>query len=169
MADKIGHSIDGIEEYDNPIPSWLMWMLYASIIFAIGYWVVYPGFWGGTAGWSQAAMYDEEVKAADTKYAEIRKKQSDIFAILKNPAAIAEGKEIFAQNCTPCHGTEGKGDTGIGPNLTDAEWLYGGTAEAIVKTITNGTEKGMPAWGQQLGPVKVAKVSAFVHGMGGGQ
>ncbi|HLB05808.1 MAG TPA: cbb3-type cytochrome c oxidase N-terminal domain-containing protein [Thermodesulfobacteriota bacterium] len=169
MADKIGHSIDGIEEYDNPIPAWLMWLLYATIAFAVGYWVIYPGFWPGTAGWSQAKMYDEEVRVAETKYAEIRKKESDIYAILKNPAALAEGKEIYAQNCSPCHGVEAKGDTGIGPNLTDTEWLYGGTPEAIVKTITDGTAKGMPPWGPQIGPVKVAKVSAYVHTLGGGQ
>lgn len=169
MADKLGHSFDGIEEYDNPIPAWLMWLFYVTIAFALGYLVLYPGFWPGTTGWSQGKMYEEEVKVAEAKYAEIRKKESDIYAILKNPAAIAEGKEIFAQNCTPCHGAEAKGDTGIGPNLTDAVWLYSGTPEAIVKTVTNGTEKGMPPWGAVIGPVKVAKVSAFVHTLGGGQ
>lgn len=169
MAEKIGHSIDGIEEYNNPIPGWLTWLFIATIIFSVAYWVIYPGFWEGTSSWSQAKMYEEEVRVAEAKYAEIRKKESDIFAIMKNPAAVAEGKEIFSQNCTPCHGAAAKGDTGIGPNLTDAEWLYGGTPEAIVKTVTSGTEKGMPPWGQVLGPVKVAKVAAFVHSLGGGQ
>lgn len=169
MADKIGHPIDGIEEYDNPIPGWLMWLLYATIAFAVVYWVLYPGFWPGLLGWNQHNMYAEEVAAAEARYAEIRKKESDIFAILKNPAAIAEGKELFAQNCSPCHGVEGKGDTGIGPKLTDAEWLYGGTPDAIQKTVADGTAKGMPPWAPQLGPVKVAKVSAFVHTLGGGQ
>ena len=146
-----------------------MWLFYATITFAAGYLVLYPGFWPGTTGWSQAQIVAEEVKVAEAKDAEIRKKESDIYAILKNPVAIAEGKEIFAQNCTPCHGVAAKGDTGIGPNLTDAEWLYGGTPEAIVKTVTNGTEKGMPPWEPQIGPVKVAKVAAFVHTLGGGQ
>lgn len=169
MDDKIGHSIDGIEEYDNPIPNWLMWIFYVTIIFSIVYWVVYPGFWPGTAGWSQHKMYAEEVATAEAKYAALRPKTEDIRALISNPAAIAEGKVIFAQNCTPCHGAEGKGDTNIGPNLTDKEWIYGGTPEAIVKTITEGTPKGMPAWGPQLGAAKVAKVAAFVYSLGGGQ
>jgi len=169
MANKLGHSFDGIEEYDNPIPGWLMWLFYATIVFSVGYWVVYPGFWPGTAGWSQAKMYEEEVKVAEARYASMRPKAIDVRSIIGNREEIEEGRHLFAQNCIPCHGAEAKGDTGIGPNLTDAEWIYGGTPEAIQNTITNGTAKGMPAWGPQLGPKKVAEVTAFVYSLGGGK
>lgn len=165
MPEKIPHSVDGIEEYNNPIPGWLMWILYVSMAFAAVYWVLYPGFWPGASGWDQHKMYQEEVQAADAKYASIRAKMSDINVLITDAKAIAEGKDIFAQNCAACHGVDATG--GIGPNLADKEWLYGGNPAQIVKTVSDGTAKGMPAWGSQLGPVKAAKVSAYVHSLGG--
>ncbi|HHL39226.1 MAG TPA: c-type cytochrome [Deltaproteobacteria bacterium] len=169
MPEKIGHSIDGIEEYDNPIPRWLMWLLYVTIAVAVVYWILYPGFWPGITGWNQAKMYEEEMAAAEKMYAAMRPKAGDINALIHDAGAIAEGSRIFAQNCAPCHGAEAKGDTGIGPNLTDAEWIYGGKPEQIVKVITEGTENGMPPWASQLGEAKIAKVAAFVHSLGGGE
>lgn len=163
MPEKIGHSIDGIEEYDNPIPAWLMWLLYVTIAFAIAYWVLYPGFWKGATGWSQAGMYEGEVKEASVRYASAGG-GADLSAVINDPSAIAKGQEIFAQNCMPCHGADATG--GIGPNLTDNTWLYGGTPEEVVHTITNGTEKGMPTWKSQLGPRKIADVASYVLSLG---
>lgn len=163
MPEKIPHSIDGIEEYNNPIPRWLMWLLYASVIFAVVYWVLYPGFWPGSTGWSQAKMYDEEMAAAEVKYASFRAKAADLSSLLSDQKVIAEGKEIFAQNCTACHGADATG--GIGPNLTDAEWFYGGKPDEIARTITDGTAKGMPTW-KPLGNTKIASVAVFVHSLG---
>ncbi len=169
MPKKIGHSIDGIEEYDNPIPRWLMWLLYITILIAVVYLVVYPGFWRGLSGWSSAKMYEEEVAMADKKYAALRPKAGDINMLIRDQKAISEGKQIFAQNCAPCHGAQALGDTGIGPNLTDDEWIYGGKPERIVKAIAEGTANGMPSWESQLGAAKIAKVAAFVHSLGGGE
>lgn len=165
MPEKLGHSIDGIEEYDNPIPAWLMWLLYASIAIAIAYLVLYPGFWKGATGWNQAAMYELEIKEASLKYASAGG-AADLPAIINDPTAIARGQEIFAQNCMPCHGADATG--GIGPNLTDNAWLYGGTPEEVVHTITNGTAKGMPVWKSQLGSRKIADVAAYVLSLGKG-
>lgn len=169
MPEKIGHPIDGIEEYNNPVPRWLMLLLYFTMLIAVVYWIMYPGWWPGVLGWSSAGMYREEVAASEAKYAAMRPKKADINVLVHDPAAIADGKKIFAQNCTPCHGAEARGDTGIGPNLTDKTWIYGGKPEQIVHTITNGTANGMPTWGPQLGEQKIQKVAAFVHSLGGGE
>ncbi len=169
MVEKLGYSIDGIEEYNNPIPNWLMWIFYISITFSILYWIAYPGFWPGIYGWSSVKMYEDEIKYTESRYAAFRPNEEMILSIMKDPASGAEGKKIFSQNCFACHGTEGKGDTGIGPNLTDAEWLYDGTHEAIFNIVKEGTPNGMPSWKTQLGAVKIAKVAAFVHSLGGGQ
>lgn len=169
MVEKLGYSIDGIEEYNNPIPAWLMWLLYGSIIFSVVYLIVYPGFWPGIYRWSSSKMYEQELAKAESIYAPFRLKDEDVIALSKNPAAIAEGKEIFARNCFACHGVEGKGDTGIGPNLTDTEWIYDGAPEAIFNIVKEGTPNGMPSWKTQLSTIKIAKAAAFVHSLGGEQ
>jgi len=88
-------------------------------------------------------------------------------ALVVNEQSIEAGRAIFATNCVGCHGAELEG--GIGPKLTDAEWLHGGTLEAINQTIKDGVpEKGMLSWGPILGPQKVAQVAAYVYSAGGG-
>lgn len=167
MPKKIEHSVDGIEEYDNPIPKWLMWLLYATIAIALVYLVMYPGFWRGLTGWNQHKMYAEEMAAAKVKYASKGGGEVSIASLIGNAGAEAKGKAVYSQNCAACHGPEAKGF--IGPNLTDKEWLYGGKPEEIVKTITDGTAKGMPNWGPSLGAKKIANVTAYIHSLGGGQ
>ncbi|VAV84004.1 Cytochrome c oxidase (cbb3-type) subunit CcoP [hydrothermal vent metagenome] len=167
MPKKIEHSVDGIEEYDNPIPKWLMWLLYATITIAVVYLIMYPGFWKGLTGWNQHKMYAEEMAAAEIKYGAMKNAPVDIAGLIGNSDAIGKGQAIYTQNCAACHGADAKGF--IGPNLTDNEWLYGGKPQEIVNTITNGTEKGMPNWGPSLGSKKIANVAAYVHSLGGGQ
>lgn len=167
MAEKIGHSVDGIEEYNNPIPRWLMWLLYTTMAIAAVYLVLYPGFWRGATGWSHAKMYEEEMMASEARYAAMRPKAGDINALIHDAKAVADGKEIFAQNCAPCHGAEATGL--IGPNLTDGDWIYGGKPEEIVHTITNGTANGMPTWKSQLGEAKIAQVASYVYSLSNGK
>lgn len=167
--EKHGHAIDGIEEYDNPLPRWWLWLFYITITFSIIYWVLYPGFWQGILGYSSVKEYEGELQTAKTmlassKPAASQGKGTDLTALLGNKSAVEEGKAIFNQNCAACHGTDAKGK--IGPNLTDKEWIYGGTADAIVNTITNGTAKGMPPW-KALGSEKINKAAAYVHSLGG--
>lgn len=167
MPEKIGHSIDGIEEYNNPVPRWLMMLLYATIVIAVVYLVLYPGFWQGATGWNQARMYENEIAASAKEFAAAKPAGVDLNSLMNDQTAILRGKEIFSQNCSPCHGPDAHG--AIGPNLTDKEWLYGGKPDQIVHTVTEGTEKGMPPWKSQLGPAKIGDVAAFVHSLGGGQ
>jgi cytochrome c oxidase cbb3-type subunit 3 len=85
-------------------------------------------------------------------------------------AASRRGADIFATNCAACHGPEGKGGRQVGaPNLTDRIWLYGGSREAVVGSITNAHAGVMPAWGQRLDPVTIKMLAAYVHSLGGGE
>ena len=157
-----GHAIDGIEEYDNPLPRWWLQMFYGSIIFAVVYQVMYPSWFGaGTLNWSQNTDYKNELEEAKVLYP---KKEVDIMQVINKSENIEKGKAIFSQNCASCHGAEAKGL--VGPNLTDDVWINGGLPTDIQKTITNGVKvKGMPTWGPVLGNEKVSHVASFVYSL----
>jgi cytochrome c oxidase cbb3-type subunit 3 len=156
------HEFDGIRELDNPPPGWIMWMLYASIVFAVGYWLYYQTF---AVGRQPTKIYEVEMaSAAEAQLARMATQElSDTTLALMAavPAQVEEGRAIFEQFCVVCHGAAGEGN--VGPNLTDRYWLHGGTPMSIWKTLTNGvTDKGMAAWAGQLGPARVQKVVAYV-------
>lgn len=156
-ADQIlghGDECDGIEEYDNKLPAWWLGLFYFGIIFGIGYTVHYHMI----ADRSQAGEYDAEVAAAAVTWPAPSAEE----LLAATPEDIEKGAEIYASTCVGCHGADLTG--GIGPNLTDAEWIHGSSLEDINKTVTDGVpDKGMLAWGPILGPQKVAQVSAFIH------
>jgi len=152
----MGHAdeADGIEEYDNPLPDWWMGLFWLTIVWA----VLYGGWYHFFAKVSQEKNLAAEIATDEVKWP---RKTLDAASLDVSPAAVAAGKDIYAQNCVGCHGPALKG--GIGPDLTDTTWIHGGDKAAILKTITEGvTEKGMPNWGQMIGPDKVAKVAAYV-------
>ena len=160
----LGHAAecDGIEEYDNKLPTWWLGLFYLSVIVGVGYGISYH-FIEKT---SQAALYDAEMAAAEARWP--TPSANDALAAATSPESIAAGKEIYATNCVGCHAQDLTG--GIGPNLTDAEWIHGGTLADINRVIAEGVpEKGMLTWGPILGPQKVAQVAAFIHSAGGGQ
>lgn len=160
----LGHAdeCDGIEEYDNRLPTWWLGLFYGCIVIGVGYAINFHFL----SGDSQAARYEAEVAAAEQMWP--TPTADDALAAATSPDSIEKGKEIYAQNCVGCHAADLSG--GIGPNLKDAEWIHGGTLEAINKTITDGIpEKGMLTWGPILGPEKVAQVAAYVHSSGGGE
>ena len=155
-----GHEADGIEEYDNKLPTWWLGLFYLTIVYGI--WVVLD--WHFISPRSLAADYDAEVAAAVAAMPPAVKP----IPVIVDDAHIAAGKAVFATNCVSCHGEKAEGK--IGPNLTDATWIHGGKLEEIENTVFNGVvAKGMLAWGPILGPEKVADVTAYVHSLGGGQ
>ncbi len=152
----LGHAdeADGIEEYDNPLPAWWLGIFYFTIAFA----VVYPVWYHALAAGSQAAAYDAEMAAAAELWPT---PEPGGVTVAVTPESIAAGEQVYTTNCVPCHGPELLG--GIGPDLTDAEWVHGGSLGQITQTITNGVpEKGMLTWGPILGPEKIGQVAAFV-------
>lgn len=167
-----GHVYDGIEELDNPLPAWWFYMFLITIIWAIGYLIVYPGMgnYPGVLGWTQLGQHAAEVDAADEKYREMRDKYLalPIEEIAVDRAVLKMGQRMFGNNCAQCHGADAKGRYGF-PNLADTDWLYGGTAEAIKLSITNGRKAAMPAWGDILGDEGVRDTAAYVQSLSGRQ
>lgn len=272
-----GHSWDGIEELNTPLPRWWLWTLYLCIIWAIAYSIAYPA-WpmvskatSGLMGWSTRANVAAEIKTHEGKNAELVTALLDVematlpqsgdlerYAIARGgsvfraqcsqchgsgaagakgypnlldddwlwggdmdaivhtvrhgvrnttdddarysempafgdileteeidavvehvislsasdfDASLAQaGAVVFEDNCSACHGEKGLGDQEVGaPNLADAIWLYGGTREALLETVSNSRFGVMPAWGERLPEVDVRAVSAYVHSLGGGE
>ncbi len=272
-----GHSWDGIEEFDNPMPRWWLWTFYVTIIWAVIYTIMYPA-WplvqsatAGVLGWSSRALVQDELVAfqeanapLNAKLVEtplddiagdaelqqyavsaggavfrtwcaqchgsgaqgapgfpnllddawlwggtmddiemsvaygIRNEESDDARYSEMPAfgeilehdeitqvvqyvmslsdaqsddaAAQAGEVVFADNCSVCHGEDGKGDvTQDAPNLTDAIWLFGGSEEDLTETVTNSRFGVMPAWENRLTDAQIRAVTAYVHQLGGGQ
>lgn len=169
--DTVGHSYDGIEEYDNPLPRWWFMLFVGTIIFASGYLVLYPGLgnWTGIlpgyeGGWTQVKQYEREMSKAkelyDPLYQQFR--SMPIEQVAKNPEAQAIGRSLFLNNCAVCHGSDAKGSIGF-PNLADNDWRWGGEPETIKTTIMEGRQGIMAAWGETLGNQGVKDVAAFVR------
>ncbi|MCD1628393.1 cytochrome-c oxidase, cbb3-type subunit III [Marinobacter shengliensis] len=146
----MGHSFDGIEEYDNPLPKWWFYMFIATCVFALGYLALYPGLgnFKGILGWTSANQWEAEVAKADARYGEIYAQFGDtpIPELAQNEDAMKIGQRLYANNCSVCHGTAARGQVGF-PNLTDDDWLWGGEPEQIWHSIAKGRQGNMPAKG----------------------
>ena len=166
-----GHDFDGIEELNNPLPAWWTWLFIGTILFSIGYLVLYPGFgnWQGTLGWSSAGQLEGEKAEAAQRYGPLFSRYASvpIGELVKEPQAVAMGGRIFANNCTACHGSDARGNCGY-PDLTDGDWIHGGTPETVVETITHGRNGVMPALAPVLGgPEQVQDVVQYVLSLSG--
>lgn len=156
---KVVHVYDDIEEEDNHLPNWWLFILYATIVFSFVYWFVYhtaklrplPGDTYSAAVEKLAAAR----AAADPTSAEA------ILALSRDPAAVAEGAEVFRTTCAACHGLQGEGV--IGPNLTDRYWIHDPGPKEILRGVREGyVTKGMPAWEPIIGPERSLRAAAFV-------
>jgi cytochrome c oxidase cbb3-type subunit 3 len=167
-----GHEYDGIEELDNPLPAWWFYMFVITIVWGIGYLVLYPGMgnFAGLLGWTQLNQHEAEVAAAEERYRPMRDRYLalPVEEVAQDEAARKMGMRLFNNNCAQCHGSDGKGYYGF-PNLTDDDWLYGGTPEAIKHTLVNGRRAAMPAWAGPLGDQGIADVTAYVLSLNGRQ
>ena len=159
------HSYDGIQEFDNPMPRWWVYLFWATIIFSILYFFNVPGF---GVGKGRIADYDRDIAAAASADAKRKAAQpagasgEQLAAMTKDASVVALGKQVFGQNCAACHRADAGGQ--IGPNLADDYWLHGGTLEQIHKTVVDGVlEKGMPPWGKVLKPNQLDAVVAYVY------
>ncbi len=157
--DKIVHTYDDIQEEDNHLPNWWLFILFGTIVFGFGYWLV---FHTTKSLPDPRTEYNAEVDALKkARLAANPMSDESIAALTQDPAQVEEGKKVFASTCASCHAAEGQGL--VGPNLTDKFWIHGNKPTDIANSVTNGyADKGMPPWGQMLGPDKVRKVSAFI-------
>jgi cytochrome c oxidase cbb3-type subunit 3 len=176
-----GHEWDGIEELNTPLPRWWVWVFYATIVWSIGYWVVYPSwpligsYTSGVWQWSSRSSVKDELEALKTLRAPLiaKLREAPIEEILAKPELLnlarALGRVTYQDNCAGCHGVGATGAKGY-PNLNDDDWLWGGTPKEIIQTITFGVRSGhdnahagvMPAFGRD-GSLKLPEIIAVAE------
>ncbi|MBM3908416.1 MAG: c-type cytochrome [Gemmatimonadetes bacterium] len=170
MADKdndklLDHAYDGIQEFDNPLPTWWKWIFYATIVFVpLYYWD--PLGIGEGPGKEQA--YEQSMAAFNAAHPKTGGTYSDdqLIAFAKDPAKVEAGKVVFTSYCAACHRPDGGGM--IGPNLTDDFWIHGGKPTEMLKVIVEGVlAKGMPNWGKVLKPDQIEGAVAYVQTLHG--
>lgn len=161
-----------IREGLRPLPLWWVLMSVASIIFAIYYLVLYPGFgrFPGTLGWSSEQQVAEAIADNERQSAMLRElvATQSLDELAVNADVVRAGKVLFVDNCAACHGGEGKGNQIIGaPDLTDDDWLHGDSEEALRVSIVNGRNGVMPPLGAALGERGVRAVATYVYELNG--
>ena len=170
-AELMEHTWDGdLQDFNNPLPSWWLWLFYGTMVFALVYLALWPGLgnFAGVLGWTSKGEYQAEVKAAEAQFQPLYAKfqQQDIMTVAANPEARGIGKHLFLTYCSQCHGSDATGAKGF-PNLTDSDWLYGGDPETIKATVTSGRAGVMPALGAALGQDGTKEVANYVLSLSG--
>lgn len=167
-----GHVWDGdLREMNNPLPRWWVWLFVITIIFAAVYLALYPGLgsFSGNAKWSSVGQYEAEVAKGNEQVAPIYAKFAamPVEQIAKDPQARAIGERLFMNNCSQCHGSDARGGKGF-PNLTDADWIHGGTPDKIIETLTKGRIGQMPPMAAAVGTADdVKNVANYVLSLSG--
>ncbi len=168
----VGHVWDGdLKEWNNPAPRWWLYLYFLTIAWAVGFMIAYPGLGGfkGLLGWSQHGQYEEEMQAAESRYEPIyaRYAAMSFDDLRKEPDAMQLGASLYASYCTTCHGSDARGATGY-PNLTDNDWLWGSSEEAITTSIRQGRMGVMPVLAPALGgDAGIDNMVAYVKSLSG--
>ncbi len=174
QGDVTGHTWDGnLQEYNNPLPRWWLWLFYITLFFAAAYLALYPGLgaFQGLLGWSShGSQYEAEMAKADEKYGPIFEQYAavavtDLAAKPEYQEAREMGKRLFLTYCMQCHGSDAGGSRGF-PNLMDDDWLWGGAPEQIRISIAKGRMGVMPAHAH-LGDEKIDQVATYVASLSG--
>lgn len=166
-----GHEWDGIKEMNNPMPMWWVGLFIITVIFGLSYLYLFPGLgeYQGKFGWTKVNQYEADVAKYKEKIAPLYAKYAaiPIPELAKVPEAHNIGKRIFLNNCAACHGSDAKGSRGF-PNLTDNDWLHGGSPEKIMETINNGRMGMMPPMAAAVGGEEdVKNVANYVLSLSG--
>ena len=170
IAESESHVWDeDIRELNNPLPMWWYWLFVGTVVWAAFYLLYYRGMgdYEGIGDWSQEQQYAAEVAAAEAEYGPMFAAFADqeIVDLARDPAALGVGASLYANYCSQCHGSAGMGARGF-PNLTDDEWLYGGSPAQIEQSILNGRSGIMPALGAALGGDEgISQMVSFVQSM----
>jgi cytochrome c oxidase cbb3-type subunit 3 len=192
-GESMGHEFDGIVEINNPLPRWWTILFYITIVWSFFYLALYPGLgsWEGFWGWKSSnqnvqsleesaqarieakeegylVQYDRELDYAAEKFDPIFEEYAKVPVeeLVKNEEAVKVGQRLFMQNCSQCHGSDARGNMGF-PNLTDDDWLYGGSGAKIKETLINGRVAAMPAWIDAMGEQGIKETVAYVLSLSG--
>ena len=154
-SETTGHIWDGdLRELNNPLPRWWLWLFVITIVYGLGYLAIYPGLgnFAGVSGWTAQKQLAGQSAEADRLLEQTFKPFENVAVstLAGDPNALRIGRNLFVNNCAACHGSDGRGAPGF-PDLTDKDWLWGGTPAAIVQSIANGRTSTMPAWRAALG------------------
>lgn len=160
------HDSDGIQELDNLLPRWWVWLFWICNVFAFLYMLYFHVL---NYGDSQAAAYEKEAKAGEAlKSAALAKFESSLASLQpsNDKALIEQGRQVYTTYCAPCHRPDGGGL--VGPNLTDDYWIHGASYQDNLKIIINGVpEKGMLTWRGVLKPAEIQSVASYVYTLRG--
>lgn len=172
-VETTGHVWDGdIQELNQPMPRWWMWLFYLTVFFSLAYLVLYPGLgsvFKGTLAWSSDGEHQADVEKNAAVYGPLydRYLAMDLAVVAQDLRARQMGERLFQNNCASCHGVDARGTKGF-PNLTDAEWLYGNAPEVIKTSITEGRSGMMPPMAAALGDASsVQDVAHYVLSLSG--
>ena len=193
-AQTTGHAWDGdLQEYNNPLPTWWVYTFYVTVVFALVYWTIYPswpmgkGWIGGassityvnsvgetkTHSWNTRALLVKDLNEAAAAQKPYFDKVSSMSyeQIAKDPEMngfiISAGKSLFADNCAGCHQSGGQGVVGFFPNLTDDDWLYGGSFDKIHETLVDGRRGYMPPFSEVLSGEQIDQLANYVASLSG--
>jgi len=170
FEDKVLHELDGIKEYDNAMPGWLMAIWWGSLIFSAAYLIFFAlNFGEGTMEAEYRGATAQAVTAVDAYFAAnplVPPSPAELLAGAKDPAVLETGRSRFTRTCAACHGASAQGL--IGPNLTDDRWIHGGTVEQVFQSVAKGwPAKGMPPWGRVVKPEELAALVSYVRSIQG--
>ena len=167
-----GHIWDGdLREMNNPLPRWWVWLFVITIVFSLAYLAMYPGLgsYAGKLGWTSTGQHSAEMDKGEREVAPLYAKFTAMKAqdVARDPQAMAIGERLFMNNCAQCHGSDARGSKGF-PNLTDGDWLHGGTPEKILETLTKGRIGNMPPMAAAVGtPDDVKNVAHYELSLSG--
>ncbi len=185
-VETTGHEWDGLKELNNPAPRWWLWVFFATVVWAFGYWVLYPawptlsGHTKGVRGWTEYTQLKEQQAEITAQRGALasRIRESSLADIEQDPQlylfAQSAGKTMFRENCAACHGTGAQGGNGY-PNLNDDDWIWGGDVDAIYATLRHGIRSGhegardsqMPAFVELLKDEEINAIAGFVRSLSG--
>ncbi len=162
---------DDLTELNTPLPRWWMWLFWITIVFALVYLALYPGLgsYAGQLGWKSSGAYQAELGKAKADYGPLfaRYAKQDLETVAADPQAHVIGERLFMTYCAQCHGSDARGNKGF-PNLTDNDWLHGGSPATIKTTIMMGRHGVMPPMGAALGSdTDVENVAQYVRSLSG--
>ncbi|MEC7121089.1 MAG: cytochrome-c oxidase, cbb3-type subunit III [Pseudomonadota bacterium] len=176
-----GHVYDGIKEYDKPMPRWWLIVFWMSIVWAVFYVALYPslGNWKGLATierldgskvpWTSVNEMQNDYDRNNQVFLDNFEKRfsgMSVEMLSEDPRALKVGQALFRQNCAVCHGSNARGAVGF-PNLTDHDWIWGGSTDKIVETVTKGRQGAMPAWQNELGESGIRATAEYVMSLSG--
>lgn len=167
-----GHVWDGdLREMNNPLPRWWAWLFILTVVFSLAYLALYPGLgtYPGKLAWTSTGEYQAEVDKGNAEVAPLYAKFASLKPedMAKDPQAMAIGERLYMNNCAQCHASDARGNKGF-PNLTDGDWLHGGTPEKIKETLTKGRIGNMPPVAAAVGSSEdVKNVAQYVLSLSG--